>query len=215
VGKRGAGVPRVITERRSRTRQRLLEAALAVFSEVGFAEASIDEICGRAGFSRGAFYSNFDTREDLFFALHDQQVTRVLEQQMRTAAAGAAGRPVALRELAVRIAHVDEAEVRWYLAQSDVMLAAARRPSLAARLIERDARLLRSASQLLVGLLDEAGVELLVDPLRLTEMILVAREGALPRHLLRSPRGPVDDPLSAELVWSVLASSTRPRDSAL
>jgi AcrR family transcriptional regulator len=207
-------VPREITERRSRTRKRLLEAALQAFAEVGFAEASIDEICRRAGFSRGAFYSNFETREELFFALHDQQVARVLEQQARAAAAGAAGGPATLRELAARIAHVDEEEVRWYLTQSDVMLAAARRPGLAPRLIERDAQLLRSASEILVDALDQAGMEVLGDPVRLAEMIRVAREGALPRHLLRAPRGPVDDPLAAELVWSVLASSTRPRDPA-
>jgi AcrR family transcriptional regulator len=36
-----------------------------VFSEVGFADASIDEVCRRAGFSRGAFHSNFETREEL------------------------------------------------------------------------------------------------------------------------------------------------------
>lgn len=201
----------VITQRRSQTRLRLLEAALQVFAEVGFAEASIDEISRRAGFSRGAFYSNFDTREDLFLALHDHQVTRVLEKHSRVLDGEVAKGATALRELAARLAHVDEDEVRWYLAQGDAMLAAARRPTLAAQLAERDGRLLRGAAELLSRALDLVGLEPLLDPLRLAEMIVVAREGTLPRHLLRASSGPIDDPLAADLIWSVLASSTRPR----
>lgn len=204
-------MPGAITKRRNQTRLRLLEAALQVFAEVGFAEASIDEISRRAGFSRGAFYSNFETREDLFLALHDQQVARVLKKQSHLVEDEVASGATVLRELAARIAHVDEDEVRWYLAQADAMLVAVRRPVLAAQLAERDGRLLRGAADLLSRMLDLAGLEPLLTPLRLTEMIVVAREGALPRHLLRASYGPIDDPLSIDLIWSVLASSTRPR----
>jgi AcrR family transcriptional regulator len=46
-------------ESRAETKRRLLDAAERVFAERGFAGASVEEIADTAGFSRGAFYSNF------------------------------------------------------------------------------------------------------------------------------------------------------------
>ncbi len=60
------------TRRRQNTRARLLDAAHEVFGEVGMDAASVEAICERAGFTRGAFYSNFESKEDLFLALITQ-----------------------------------------------------------------------------------------------------------------------------------------------
>ena len=57
------------TEQRELTRQRLIEAAGRVFSRVGFEAAPIDVIAEEAGFSRGAFYSNFESKDELFVEL--------------------------------------------------------------------------------------------------------------------------------------------------
>lgn len=57
------------TARRERTRQRLLDAAAEVFSEVGLDAASVEAVCDRAGFTRGAFYSNFSSKDELFLEL--------------------------------------------------------------------------------------------------------------------------------------------------
>jgi AcrR family transcriptional regulator len=51
------------------TRRKLLEAALRVFARDGFEAARIEDIAAEAGHSRGAFYANFDTKVDLFFAI--------------------------------------------------------------------------------------------------------------------------------------------------
>lgn len=63
--------PRRLTrkERQAETRRRLLDAAQAVFLRRGFDGASVEEIAAEAGFTRGAFYSNFDSKEALFFEL--------------------------------------------------------------------------------------------------------------------------------------------------
>lgn len=66
------------SRRREQTRARLLDAAHALFGEVGMDGASVEAICERAGFSRGAFYSNFDSKEELFLAL----VSRMTEAKM-------------------------------------------------------------------------------------------------------------------------------------
>lgn len=55
--------------RRQQTREHLLRAAAQVFAERGFHGASLDEVAGVAGFSKGAVYSNFRNKEDLFLAL--------------------------------------------------------------------------------------------------------------------------------------------------
>jgi AcrR family transcriptional regulator len=57
------------TRRRETTRQRLLDAAAQVFAEVGLDAASVEAVCERAGFTRGAFYSNFDSQNELFLEL--------------------------------------------------------------------------------------------------------------------------------------------------
>ncbi|MEU4016852.1 helix-turn-helix domain-containing protein [Microbacterium sp. NPDC028030] len=57
------------TRSRVNTRARLLEAAAQVFAEVGLDGASVEAVCERAGFTRGAFYSNFESKDELFLML--------------------------------------------------------------------------------------------------------------------------------------------------
>ena len=64
---------------RERTKARLMRAAYEVFAEVGLDGASVEAICERAGFTRGAFYSNFSTKEELFFELVRAVTDRKLE----------------------------------------------------------------------------------------------------------------------------------------
>ena len=57
------------TRSRENTRARLLEAAAQVFAEVGLDGASVEAVCERAGFTRGAFFSNFESKDELFLML--------------------------------------------------------------------------------------------------------------------------------------------------
>jgi AcrR family transcriptional regulator len=71
-------------EKQAETRERLLEAAERVFLRRGLAGSSVEEIAGEAGFTRGAFYSNFESKDQLFIELlHDRVYrgyTRVMAQ---------------------------------------------------------------------------------------------------------------------------------------
>ena len=60
-------------ESQSQTRTDLLDAALEVFSRRGYHAASVDEIAAEAGYSKGAVYSNFSNKEELFLALIDRR----------------------------------------------------------------------------------------------------------------------------------------------
>jgi AcrR family transcriptional regulator len=67
-------------ESRDETRRRLIDAAAEVFVKRGYSSASVDEIAERAGFSRGAFYSNFSSKEDLLLALLERNHIRDREE---------------------------------------------------------------------------------------------------------------------------------------
>lgn len=64
---------------RAEVRARVLDAAATVFAEQGFAVASIDEIATAAGFTKGAVYSNFSSKDELFFALMDREIAARFE----------------------------------------------------------------------------------------------------------------------------------------
>ena len=57
-----------LSPKRTQTQQRLLDAAFRVLASDGFAGASIETIVAEAGFTRGAFYSNFDSKDALVLA---------------------------------------------------------------------------------------------------------------------------------------------------
>ncbi len=65
--------------RRVNTRARLLEAAEDVFVRKGLRGVTVDDLVGAAGFTRGAFYSNFSSIQEVYVAVFEQQSARLLE----------------------------------------------------------------------------------------------------------------------------------------
>ncbi len=61
------------------TRLALIQAGMAAFSEEGVDLPSLDAICARAGFTRGAFYVHFKDREDFFAAVVEQVLQDFVE----------------------------------------------------------------------------------------------------------------------------------------
>ena len=67
-------------QRRQQTRARLLDAAGQVFARRGFHAATVDEVADAAGYTKGAVYSNFANKDELFLALLDQRLAAQLQQ---------------------------------------------------------------------------------------------------------------------------------------
>jgi AcrR family transcriptional regulator len=67
-------------ESRRLTRERLIDAAAAVFAERGYRRASVEEIAARAGYTIGALYSNFSGKEEVLLALLEQRVAQIAER---------------------------------------------------------------------------------------------------------------------------------------
>ncbi len=68
--------PRRLTraEKQATTRAALLQSAADAFTRVGYEAATVDGITEAAGFSRGAFYSNFDSKDELFLTLIESRI---------------------------------------------------------------------------------------------------------------------------------------------
>jgi AcrR family transcriptional regulator len=60
--------------RTEETQAKILDAAQAVFSEQGFDKTQLEEVAARAGYTRGAIYAHYASKEDLFLALVEQRV---------------------------------------------------------------------------------------------------------------------------------------------
>ena len=74
-------------ERRHERRQRLLDAGLELFATTGYANTTVQELCGAAGVSARTFYEEFDNREDLLVELHDQLNARAFDTVVTAVAA--------------------------------------------------------------------------------------------------------------------------------
>src|SRR5437016_838673 len=88
-------------ERQAQTRQDLLDAAARVFVKRGFTGSSVEEISAEAGYTRGAFYSNFRSKNELFVELLHE---RVYAGYTKMTQEGLNDRPPTLRETGERLA---------------------------------------------------------------------------------------------------------------
>ncbi|MEU5627096.1 TetR/AcrR family transcriptional regulator [Streptomyces tendae] len=131
-----------VTRRRVRTRANLLDAAFAVFAAKGFGRVSIEEVCEAAGYSRGAFYSNFDSLDELFFALYRQRADLIAEQV--SAALASDGPDLDVPAAVERVSEVLLLDRDWLLVKTDFLVHAARDPEVARTLLEHRARLRRA-----------------------------------------------------------------------
>ena len=73
-------------EKQAHTRRCLMQAAAKVFSRRGLQQASIDEVAEDAGFTKGAFYANFKSKEELFLAMLDERFAERIEEIERVIA---------------------------------------------------------------------------------------------------------------------------------
>jgi AcrR family transcriptional regulator len=121
-------------------RERLLAAARTVFLRHGFHAASLDAVADEAGFTKGAVYSRFSSKADLFLALLDEHVEA--RRSQRVARRGRAGTP---REHAERAMAAWRRQMRsegdWGLLILEFWCHAARDPRLRTAFGERQRRL--------------------------------------------------------------------------
>lgn len=116
------------------TRTRLIEAAQQAFAQHGFGGASIDRIAELAGFSKGAFYSNFESKEAIFLHLLSQHMAAEIEQLSAIVTNDLAIADI-LSQIDSWLAHMN-ADADWSLLAMELQLHAQRSPAFAKKYLE-------------------------------------------------------------------------------
>lgn len=175
-----------ISPRRERTRERLLDAAYEVFAQLGVHGASIEAICEAAGFTRGAFYSNFESKEALFIALADRQVrARLATLEQAVAALDPSSLPRnhldrdAVRSLVAAVMSDPGDERRWYLMTTEFELLALRDPEVGARWVAQQQALQGELTSALPRLLGGLGLRFVTEPRVAVDVLLSAYEAGV------------------------------------
>jgi AcrR family transcriptional regulator len=117
--------PALTRRRRENTRAKLLEAALDVFAEKGIKRVTVDELVGAAGFTRGAFYSNFSSIDEVFFAVFEDQANRMLAA-VRGAIEAVPPGEFSLESLGGILESLHPFGRQWYLIHTEFVLLALR-----------------------------------------------------------------------------------------
>ena len=162
--------------RRADTVERLLDAALETFAERGFAAATVEEICGRGGFTRGAFYSSFSTKDELFAALYTREVARDVGRAEELLA-DLADEPDPVVAAVDRCLGVMRTDRTWTLVATEYALLSARRADAAELLDRHRSALVAQVGDLLERAVTGAGLRLTQPAADLARTICALHEG--------------------------------------
>lgn len=199
------GAPAAPTAPRARVRTRgaLLDAAAAIFAERGAPSASIDEICSRAGFTRGAFYSNFRTVDDVFFALYERKTDELIagmegfEQHHPQAGES---REVVIESAADEMLRVIPADTQWYALRAIFGLRAGSDPEMAEVLRAHGEAFQHQVVPVLQGVAQAVGAELIPDADEATRILIACHVGSV----LQGPFVDTPDRLRRDAILTAL-----------
>jgi AcrR family transcriptional regulator len=194
-------------EKKAQTRERLLEAARAVFARRGFAASSLDEVAEEAGLTKGAVYSNFANKEDLVLEVLEDSFNRRMDEVLSKVDMEGTLAEQAQTGGAIFMAMSEEE--RWLdLLWMDFVTYAARNPEFAARLAARHQESQAAIAEVMVT--ESAGRKWdLPMPADKLALVLNALGNGLAMEKLIDPEN-VPDELFGEVIALLWAGSTAP-----
>ncbi len=173
-----AAEPATKRRRREETRQRLVDAALPVFARNGFERATVDEIVREAGYSKGAFYVHFESKEDLFWAMLEERIEAVQETLL-----GAIDIDVSVaeneRRILTAIFSLDQQEAAWPALFMEFAAHAARNEKVRVRLAEMYQRWHSFTVEMLRGAREAGKVRADLDIEFMASVLIALIEGTL------------------------------------
>jgi len=169
-------------EKTDTTRARFLQAAEKIFARNGFEAAKLEEIAAAAGYTRGAFYANFDSKEDLFLALLEREITARIARVRKHLVAyeRPSDKLRALRELWIEMS----LDRRWTMLALEFKLFAVRHPEVKARLATIYRKLVNSGVELLQPVVNDSGQKLPVTAHEFSTAFFAVSSGLTLAHML-------------------------------
>ena len=206
-----------VTPRRAATRQRLLTAAAGLFAERGMHGATVEDICEAAGFTRGAFYSNFADKEQLFSALLRQkeeelltQITAVLETPDPPDVLATAEPRDIIEQLVEKVLATQPMDREAHLVHAELALYGIRTPAAAEELTREGGRFRGELARLLEAGLARAGRRLTVDPQDAVAIMIGIFEQGMEQMLLRQSGSQPDPGLARRTLPLVIRALSEP-----
>ncbi|MFJ3566895.1 TetR/AcrR family transcriptional regulator [Streptomyces diastaticus] len=135
-------------ESREITRQELLQAAADLFAECGVNGTSVEQIVERAGYTRGAFYGNFDGKQQLILALLEQRTERELAE-VQALSANAGSFEETIEHLRTWHRERDKNFASWLALRTELWLYGMRDPAVLSVLADRERRSREAMAQAL------------------------------------------------------------------
>jgi AcrR family transcriptional regulator len=143
--------------RTEETQAKILDAAQAVFSDQGFEKTQLEEVAARAGYTRGAIYAHYASKEDLFLALVDQRVLTkfsAMRQEIE-------GEPIITKRPAIfrRWLAAQAGDTSWGTLMLEFKLYALRRPESREKLVTMYDQMAKSSGTDFIELLFGANLD--------------------------------------------------------
>jgi AcrR family transcriptional regulator len=138
-----------------RTKNQLLESAQQIFAKNGFQGASVDMIAEHAGYSKGAVYSNFESKEALFLALLEERMSEEIGE-LRTLLSRSGSAEDIMQALEDKYRSLEKQEI-WCLLATEFQLQAGRNPEFAAPFAALYRNQRRAIAELLKVLAEKMG----------------------------------------------------------
>lgn len=169
------------TRSRENTRARLLEAAAQVFAEVGLEGATVEAVCERAGFTRGAFYSNFESKDELFLMLAgsvaEVRVSAVRARVAELAVSGALADGCDPVELVQQVMDSGGDDRLGVMMMSEIRIRALRDPSFGAAYLAQEREMVSSIAEIITDIVAEGTFRLRLPAETASRMLMIVWEG--------------------------------------
>jgi AcrR family transcriptional regulator len=175
-------VSKPVTKRRTETRERLLDAAFDAFSDIGFGRSTVEQVCERAGYTRGAFYSNFTSLDELFLAMWERKSAELLTG-VRAALNDDAPAIRSVGDIIDHFADVVPVDDVWYRITAEFTAHALRHPSLRRVMAVREAAISAALTPVLETLLNRIG-RTIPDHVAMGQALVAVHDGTSVQVLL-------------------------------
>ena len=187
---------------RMQTRQRLLDAAADTFARKGFAAASLDEIAEAAGFSIGAVYSNFTSKDDLFAQLMVDSSGELINRVAHTMDTARTEGEHPFRALGQILIDIADKDIGSAELETEFWLHAVRNPEAMETFAQRSKQTWSSLRAVVVDVLAYNGVDDTVDPESFATLVSALFDG-LVRERRTDPSRVPEDLFGQALTWLI------------